>query len=96
MRGMRVGGTWRHPKTYNEIAELYGVDYSTVVYHLDERQRQNTLKRARKALRRNGKKPKTDERKKYDTLYYKERYWSDPQFRLKVIRANNGFKFKED
>jgi len=77
---------------YHKIASAFNVDYSTVAYHLDEKQRLNTLQRAKKAL--NGKrKPKTDKEKKYAVEYYKDRYHNDPEFRQRVILANSGGKF---
>jgi hypothetical protein len=83
-------------RSYYKIAELCSVDYATVAYHLDERQRKNTLNRARKALTKKKGKPKSLKKKEYDVEYYKDRYWHDEEFRRKVIRANMGGRFKEN
>ena len=91
MRALRSQG-----KSYYKIADISDVNYSTVVYHLNSGQRQKTLNRARKSLAKNNRKPKSPEKKQYDEEYYKDRYHSDPEFRMKVIRANSGGHFKED
>lgn len=93
MRGLRAGD-----RTYREIAVFLGIDYSTVVYHLDEGQRMKALDRARESIaRRNGKRVKTESEKEYDVEYYRDRYSKDREFRMKVIRANSsGGHFKEE
>ena len=88
---MRVEG-----ETYQVIADFFKVCYATVAYHLDEEQRMKAIDRAGKSIEKNGEKPKTEAKKKYNAEYYKDRYHNDPEFRRKVIRANSGFKFKED
>lgn len=83
-------------KTKADIARFFGLDYATIAYHLDSSAHAKTLARARKSLKKNGKKPKTERKKTWDKEYYKERYHEDPEFRMKVIRANqNGGRFKE-
>jgi len=83
--------------SYPKIARIFGVDYKTVVYHLDEGQRKKALDQARMFLARKGKGKRTrsEREKRYMREYYKDRYHNDPEFRRKVIRANKGFKFRE-
>ena len=50
--------------------------------------------RARKSYAKHGCKPKSEARKKANAEYYMERYHKDPVFRARVIRANNGGRFK--
>lgn len=74
-----------------KIARKLHLDESTVSYHLNERQRENTLARALKSLRKNKKKqPKSKQRIRWEREYYKERYRLDPEFRRGVIDANRG------
>ena len=91
MKTLRVQG-----KTYYEIAEIIGVNYATVAYHLDKNQRENTLKRARRSLVKKDAKPKNEAEKLYGTEYFKDRYHNDPIFRRKVIRANSGGRFSHE
>ena len=82
-------------KSYYKIAERCHVNYSTVQYHLNERQRENTLNRARKALAKKQGKPKSLKEKRYNAEYFKDRYHHDEEFRRSVIRANIGGCFKQ-
>ncbi|MCJ7793740.1 hypothetical protein MUP42_02280 [Candidatus Bathyarchaeota archaeon] len=83
MQKLRVGGA-----SYREIADEVGLVSASVQYHLCPEQRLNTLARARRALAKDGKKPKTEREKQYDAEYFKDRYWHDEVFRRKVIEAN--------
>jgi DNA-binding CsgD family transcriptional regulator len=81
--------------TYSEIAHIYGLHPSTVIYHLDTRQHRNILNRARKLLAERRGAEKTVREKKYNTEYFKDRYHNDEEFRMKVIRANSGGRFAD-
>ena len=78
-----------------QIATVFECCRQVVCYHLDEEQRMKTIERAKKSIERNGKKARTESNKKWNREYLKDRYHNDPEFRMKVIRANSGGKFAE-
>jgi orotate phosphoribosyltransferase-like protein len=84
--------------TFLEIADMFDVTLSTAQYHICEKQRLNTIKRATKYNRTLTKKEFIKRNKKrsgYKSSWFMDRYHNDEEFRKKVIRANNGGKFKE-
>lgn len=82
--------------SYKEIAVGFKVATSTIQYHLVPKQRENSIKRGKKAyakLTKEQKLKKSRKQAKYRSQYYPERYNHDEEFRKRHIK-NIGNSFK--
>lgn len=76
--------------SYKKIAEEFGLNSSTVGYHLNPRSKKQTIKRAMKSYNKLSKKQKVEKNKKtaeYRKKYYNKRYHNDPEFRKSLIKS---------
>lgn len=71
--------------TFEGIAKILNISSSTVQYHLSEKQKQNTLKRAKKNPK------KWNGAKKYMQKYMVERYNNDDEFRERVKKHSREY-----
>jgi len=72
--------------TLKEISESLNISTSTITYHLYEEERKRVIKKSTFYNKKNNYKQKSNERKKYQRDYQKERYTNDPKFRKKFIK----------
>lgn len=81
--------------TYKRISERLAVAYQTVQYHLNDEYRKRHMEQAKERERKKGKDSVSESRRKRNKEYLYDRYHHNEEFRKKIIRANQGFKFKE-
>lgn len=82
--------------TYKEMSKGFEVAMSTIQYHLNPKERENTIRRGKKAyarLTKEQKLKKSRKQAKYRSQYYPERYNLDSEFRKRHIK-NIGNSFK--
>lgn len=90
--------------SFYAIAKRLGFDPSTVEYHLVEEKRNKALERAKRSFQNHSQsndpefflQALAEKKRVYNRKYLGDRYNKDPDFRLKIIRANNGGRFKEE
>jgi biotin operon repressor len=87
--------------SYGQIGDACGLSRTTVQYHLNIRQRELTIERAKhhyqkpKTKKYYAKKRASPQHRSWMREYLRERYRGDPEFRAKILRANRGGRFAD-
>lgn len=73
--------------TFAKIAEIFGVAFSTVRYHIVPGEKEKNRKRAYASQKRTGSwhKRNPERTREYMRIYMRERYNNDPEFRLRML-----------